>query len=61
VQFEVVGADPHKLRERHGALFGWQFDTRGPASPAVAKPGEYGFVERAATSDGTGIPGGVRG
>ena len=61
VHFEVVGKDPHGLRQYYGALFGWQFDTTGPASPAVSEPGEYGFVERLTTTDGTGIPGGVCG
>ena len=61
VHFEIVGRDPDRLRQYYGALFGWQFDTSGPASPAVSEPGEYGFVERLATGDGTGIPGGVCG
>jgi hypothetical protein len=28
---------------------------------AISEPGNYGFVERYTTSDGTGIPGGVGG
>jgi predicted enzyme related to lactoylglutathione lyase len=42
-------------------LFGWEFDTSGPASPAVSEAGNYGFVDGNTTTDGIGIPGGVGG
>ena len=58
VHFEVIGKDPEELRDYYGALFGWEFDTSSPVSEAVSEPMNYGFVERNATSDGTGIPGG---
>jgi predicted enzyme related to lactoylglutathione lyase len=30
-----------------------------PVAGAISEPGNYGFVDRNTTSDGTGIPGGV--
>jgi hypothetical protein len=36
-------------------------DTSGPVSEAISQSGNYGFVNRNKTSDGTGIPGGVGG
>jgi predicted enzyme related to lactoylglutathione lyase len=61
VHFEVTGRDPAKLRSFYGELFDWQFDTSAPVAEAISSPGEYGFVERYTTDDGTGIPGGVGG
>jgi len=61
VHFEIIGTDPAKLRSYYGELFGWEFDTSSPVSDAVSEPTNYGFVERIATGDGTGIPGGVGG
>ena len=43
------------------ALFGWEFDTSGPVSPAVSEPGNYGFIDANTTSRGIGIPGGIGG
>ncbi|WP_329102811.1 VOC family protein [Micromonospora sp. NBC_01699] len=57
VHFEIIGTDPERLRAYYGGLFGWEFDTGGPVSPAVSEPGNYGFVE----ASPTGIPGGVGG
>jgi uncharacterized protein len=61
VHFEVTGKDPESLRGFFGALFGWEFDTGAPVAPAISEPGNYGFVDRNTTSDGTGIPGGIGG
>lgn len=61
VHFEIIGHDPAGLRSYYGELFGWEFDTSSPVSDAVSEPANYGFVERAMTGDGTGIPGGVGG
>ena len=61
VHFEIIGTDPDKLRSYFGELFGWKFDTSSPVAEAVSEPTNYGFVTRTATSDGTGIPGGVGG
>jgi predicted enzyme related to lactoylglutathione lyase len=61
VHFEITGKDPGNLRGYYGDLFGWEFDTSGPVSEEVSEPGNYGFVERNTTADGTGIPGGVGG
>ena len=61
VHFEIIGKDPEKVRSYHGNLFGWEFDTNAPVAEAISQPGNYGFVDRNTTSDGTGIPGGVGG
>ena len=52
---------PARLRGYFGELFGWKFDTSAPVAAAVSEPDNYGFVTRATTPDGTGIPGGVGG
>jgi predicted enzyme related to lactoylglutathione lyase len=59
VHFEIIGADPSQLRGYYGDLFGWEFDTSSPVSPAVSEPTDYGFVAQEA--EGVGIPGGVGG
>jgi predicted enzyme related to lactoylglutathione lyase len=61
VHFEIIGRDPKGLRSYYGELFGWEFDTSSPVSDAVSEPANYGFIDRNATSDGVGIPGGVGG
>lgn len=61
VHFEIIGKDARKLRSYYGDLFGWEFDTSAPVAEAISQPGNYGFVNRNTTSDGTGIPGGVGG
>jgi uncharacterized protein len=61
VHFEIIGKDAKKLRSYYGDLFGWEFDTSAPVAEAVSQAGNYGFVNRNTTSDGTGIPGGVGG
>jgi predicted enzyme related to lactoylglutathione lyase len=61
VHFEIIGKEPKKLRSYYGDLFGWVFDTSGPVSPAVSRPGDYGFVDHDAANEGVGIPGGVGG
>jgi uncharacterized protein len=61
VHFEIIGKDAKKLRSYYGDLFGWKFDTNAPVAEAISQPGNYGFINRHTTSDGTGIPGGVGG
>lgn len=61
VHFEIIGKNPEKLRGYFGELFGWHFDTSSPVAEAVSEPANYGFVDRIATPDGGGIPGGVGG
>ena len=61
VHFEIIGKNPENLRSYYGDLFGWQFDTSSCVAEAVSEPGNYGFVSRITTDDGTGIPGGVGG
>lgn len=56
VHFDVTGTDPERLRRFYGGLFDWEFDATAPVSEAIPLPGEYGFVERYTTADGTGIP-----
>jgi hypothetical protein len=56
VHFEIIGADPERLRGYYGELFGWAFDTGGPVVAPVSEPGRYGFVQ-----PDSGIPGGVGG
>ena len=55
VHFEIIGAEPAKLRGYYGDLFGWEFDTSGPVVAEVSRQGEYGFTEPGQ------IPGGVGG
>lgn len=61
VHFEIIGTDPGRLRAYYGDLFGWEFDTSGPVSPAVSEPANYGFTDGGTSPNGIGIPGGVGG
>jgi uncharacterized protein len=61
VHFEVIGKEPERLRSFYGGLFDWEFDTTSPVASAVSDAGNYGFVDRYTTDDGTGIRGGVGG
>jgi hypothetical protein len=61
VHFEITGSDPAKLWNFYGGLFGWEFDTSAPVAGVISEPGNYGFINRYTTDDGTGIPGGVGG
>jgi uncharacterized protein len=59
VHFEIVGRDPERLRGYYGELFGWEFEVGDAATPAVSRPGQYGFVS--ASPDAAGVNGGVAG
>jgi uncharacterized protein len=61
VHFEIIGADPAKLRSYYGELFGWEADTNSPVAAEVSEAGNYGFINRNTTPDGVGIPGGIGG
>lgn len=61
VHFEVIGADPERLREYYGALFGWEFDTPSPVAAEVSAADQYGFIDLLSSADGSGIRGGVGG
>jgi predicted enzyme related to lactoylglutathione lyase len=61
VHFEIIGKDPQHLRNYFGELFGWRFDSSSPVAEAISEPSDYGFVDRVAAPDGTGIPGGIGG
>lgn len=61
VHFEIIGKDAPKLREYYAALFGWEADTDSQVAPEVSDAGNYGFINKISTPDGTGIPGGIGG
>jgi predicted enzyme related to lactoylglutathione lyase len=61
VHFEVIGREPARLRTYYAELFGWESDTNSPVAKEVSQTGNYGFINRYATSDGVGIPGGIGG
>jgi uncharacterized protein len=61
IHFEIIGTNPKALRSYYGELFGWEFDTSSPVSPAVSEPTNYGFVEPDTSGENVGIPGGVGG
>lgn len=52
VHFEIVGAEPAKLRDYYSELFGWQYDVGDATTEAVSAPGEYGFVTNAGLNGG---------
>jgi uncharacterized protein len=60
VHFEIIGAEPEKLRSYYLDLFGWEFDTGGPVSTDVSEPANYGFMDVGAAG-GAGIPGSIGG
>jgi uncharacterized protein len=61
VHFEIIGSEPAALRSYYAELFGWTFDVGDAATPAVSRPGEYGFVDGSTTAGGSGINGGIGG
>jgi predicted enzyme related to lactoylglutathione lyase len=60
VHFEIIGRDPEALRRYYAGLFGWEA-ADAPVAAEVSDGDAYGFIDRAVTSDGTGIPGGIGG
>jgi uncharacterized protein len=60
IHFEVIGADPGRLRGFFGGLFGWEYSST-PVSPAVSDPCDYGFIDLLTAADGSGIRGGIGG
>jgi predicted enzyme related to lactoylglutathione lyase len=61
VHFDIIGADPERLRAYYGALFGWTFTTPSPVADSVSDSEQYGFLDLIQADDGTGIRGGVGG
>lgn len=61
VHFEVIGADPARLRAYYSDLFGWTYTENAPVASEVSQEDSYAFIERMAAPDGAGIPGGVGG
>jgi predicted enzyme related to lactoylglutathione lyase len=61
VHFEIIGRDPARLRTFFTKLFEWESDTNSPVAKEVSQTGNYGFINRYATPEGVGIPGGVGG
>lgn len=58
---EVIGAAPAVLRAFYASLFDWEVEPGAPVAAEVSAAGEYAFVGRATTDDGTGVPGGIGG
>lgn len=61
VHFEIIGKDPANLRRFFRSMFGWRYDNESPVAPEVSQAGNYGFIDKAAAPDGSGIPGGIGG
>ena len=61
VHFEIIGAEPARLRGYYAELFDWEFDTSGQVAEEVSVPTDYGFVDHDAGNGAVGIPGGVGG
>ena len=61
VHFEIIGADPNRLRTYYADLFDWTFQGNSPVAPEVSRTDSYSFIDRMTTPDGTGIPGGIGG
>jgi predicted enzyme related to lactoylglutathione lyase len=61
VHFEIIGADPTRLRGFFNDLFDWEFDTSGTVAEAISEPTDYGFIELLTARDGSGIRGGIGG
>jgi uncharacterized protein len=61
VHFEIIGADPARLRSYYGELFGWEFSMDDAVTEAVSAPGSYGFVDGSRNGAAAGINGGVGG
>jgi predicted enzyme related to lactoylglutathione lyase len=57
VHFEIIGADPERLRGYYEGLFGWRAEVGDAVSERVSRPGSYGFVD----AGQAGINGGVGG
>ena len=57
MHFEIMGRIRTNSGPTTAELFGWEFDTNAPVAEAVSQSGNYGFVNRNTTSDGTEIPG----
>ena len=61
VHFEIIGKDVSRLRSYYKDLFGWNTQTDPAVPKEVSASGNYGFINRVSTEDGTGIPGGIGG
>lgn len=58
VHFEIIGADPAKLRDYYGALFEWEFGVGDATTEKVSRPGEYGFINESVAGINGGVGGG---
>lgn len=61
VHFEIIGKNGPKLRSYYEDLFGWKSKIDPTVATEVSEVGNYGFIDKIATPDGTGIPGGIGG
>jgi predicted enzyme related to lactoylglutathione lyase len=61
VHFEIIGKNTTKLQAYYDLLFGWHASTDSPVAPEISDAGQYEFIDKITTGDGTGIPGGIGG
>jgi hypothetical protein len=61
VHFEIIGKNAQRLRSYYKDLFGWKSNTDSAVALEVSARGNYGFIDKVSTEDGTGIPGGIGG
>lgn len=61
VHFEVIGADPVKLRGYYAELFGWEYGVGDATTDKVSQPGMYGFIHGNTLGGGTDLNGGIGG
>ena len=61
VHFEIIGKNAPQLRSYYKDLFDWNADTNSAVATEVSASGNYGFINKISTEDGTGIPGGIGG
>jgi predicted enzyme related to lactoylglutathione lyase len=56
VHFETIGADPERLRDYYGELFGWEFDTSGGVAVSPTPPSPVHGQKRRSSSSAVGRP-----
>ena len=61
VHFEIIGADPGRLRGYYGELFGWEYEVGDATTDKVSQPGMYGFIHGHTLGDGGDLNGGIGG
>lgn len=61
VHYEIIGKDAPQLRNFYKQLFNWEADTNSSVATEISESGNYGFINKIMTEDGSGIPGGIGG